>query len=79
MSREPAVKRTIAFVDGQNLFHAVREAYGHTYPNYDPRALAAKVCAAQGWQLTQTRFYTGVPDVRDDPLGIISGRQSCCT
>ncbi len=46
---EPAVKRTIAFVDGQNLFHAVREAFGYTYPNYDVRALAQGVCQAHGW------------------------------
>ena len=33
MPTEPGVKRTIAFVDGQNLFHAAREAFGYTYPN----------------------------------------------
>ena len=32
---EPPVKRTIAFFDGQNLYHAVRSAFGYTYPNYD--------------------------------------------
>ncbi len=35
MSSEPPVKRAIAFVDGQNLFHAARKAFGYTYPNYD--------------------------------------------
>lgn len=63
---EPAVKRTIAFVDGQNLFHAVREAFGYTYPNYDVLALAGAVCRAQGWTLAETRFYTGVPDPADN-------------
>jgi uncharacterized LabA/DUF88 family protein len=67
MPPEPALKRTVVFVDGQNLFHAVREAFGYTYPNYDIRALAEHVCADQGWQLSQARFYTGIPDAHDDP------------
>jgi len=33
-------KRTVAFVDAQNLFPAAREAFGYTYPNYDVRALS---------------------------------------
>ena len=60
-------KRTIVFIDGQNLFHAAREALGYTYPNYDVRALAARVCASREWHLDQTRFYTGIPDRQDDP------------
>jgi NYN domain len=64
---EPATKRTVVFIDGQNLFHAAREAFGYTYPNYDARALAERVCAGQNWQLAQTRFYTGIPDREDDP------------
>lgn len=67
MSPEPAVKRGVAFVDGQNLFHAAREAFGTAYPSYDPVSLARAVSAAQGWQLVQTRFYTGVPNPADDP------------
>jgi len=42
---EPPIKRTVAFVDGQNLFHAVKSAFGYTFPNYDPMALAAALCA----------------------------------
>lgn len=68
MAQEPAQKRTIAFVDGQNVFHAAREAFGYTFPNYDPLALASIVCSGQGWSLSQTRFYTGVPDVTDNPF-----------
>lgn len=30
---EPAVKRTVVFIDGQNLFHAVKSAFGYPYPN----------------------------------------------
>lgn len=65
---EPGAKRTVAFIDGQNLFHAVRNAFGYGYPNYDVRALASAICTALDWQLVETRFYTGVPDSRDDPL-----------
>lgn len=66
MRSEPQVKLTVAFIDGQNLFHAVRSAFGYTYPNYDVSALARTVSAAKGWQLAQVRFYTGVPDAGDD-------------
>jgi hypothetical protein len=65
---EPATKRTVAFVDGQNLFHMARHAFGYEYPNYDPPALAAAVVAAQpGWTLVGTRFYTGVPSIVANP------------
>jgi hypothetical protein len=40
MSAEPALKRTVAFFDGQNLFHAAKTAFGYVYPNYDPFLLA---------------------------------------
>lgn len=29
--------------------------------NYDPRKLAELVCHKHGWQLAETRFYTGIP------------------
>jgi uncharacterized LabA/DUF88 family protein len=67
MPVEPAIKRVTAFVDGQNLFHAAREAFGHSYPSYDPLALARTVCITQGWSLNATHFYTGVPDASDNP------------
>ncbi|MBN2361665.1 MAG: NYN domain-containing protein [Deltaproteobacteria bacterium] len=66
MTGEPQIKRAIAFFDGQNLFYAAREAFGYRYPNYDPIALAQVACQQGGWQLAQVRFYTGVPDQRDD-------------
>lgn len=66
MRSEPPVKRTVVFIDGQNLFHAVRSAFGYTFPNYDVAVLARAVCAVQGWRLDQVRFYTGVPDPGDD-------------
>jgi len=65
---EPSGKRTIAFIDGQNLFYAVKKAFGYTYPNYDPKVLAERIATPRGWTLTQTFFYTGIPDPADDPF-----------
>ena len=67
MPREPAVKRAVAFIDGQNLFHSAREAFGYTYPNYDALTLAGRLYQTQGWQLAQARFYTGIPAQTDNP------------
>ena len=68
MPAEPTTKRAIAFIDGQNLFHAAREAYGYTFPNYNVVALSKTVCERNGWKLEQVRFYTGIPDPQDDPF-----------
>src|SRR5207249_3390807 len=68
MPAEPATKRTVAFIDGQNLFHMARQAFGYTFPNYDVQKLAAAVCRSHGWNLTGVRFYTGVPDPGDNPF-----------
>jgi uncharacterized LabA/DUF88 family protein len=68
MPIEPAVKRAEAFFDGQNLFYAVKCAFGYSWPNYDPLKLAQTVCRAEGWQLVKTRFYTGLPSPQDDPF-----------
>ncbi|MGA3284032.1 MAG: NYN domain-containing protein [Verrucomicrobiota bacterium] len=68
MFAEPPIKRTVAFIDGQNLFYAARNAFGHTYPNYDVSALATAICQKQNWSLAQVRFYTGLPDAADDPV-----------
>ena len=59
--------KTIAFIDGQNLFYSVQEAFGYGIPNYDPQKLAKAVCKKQGWILKQTRFYTGIPNNRKNP------------
>ena len=68
MAVEPRVKRAAVFIDGQNLFHSVRAAFGYTYPNYDVLGLARTLCAAGGWTLVRTKFYTGIPDAADDPF-----------
>jgi uncharacterized LabA/DUF88 family protein len=66
MTPPPAHPNAVAFFDGQNLFHAVKQAFGYTFPNYDPVKLATAVCQQQGWQLSETRFYTGMPAAADD-------------
>lgn len=65
MPSPPASKRTVIFVDGQNLFNAVKEAFGYSYPNYNILALAHWVCSAHEWQFQEARFYTGLPDSSD--------------
>ena len=66
MPPESPTQRTVVFIDGQNLFHAARAAFGYTYPNYDVAALGRALCREQGWLLKQVRFYTGIPEPADD-------------
>ena len=67
MPAEPTVKRAVAFVDGQNLFYAVKHAFGYPFPNYDIPALATAICLRQGWEPHGVRFYTGIPSRLDNP------------
>ena len=48
---EPQIKRAVAFVDGQNLFHAAKTAFGYIHPNYEFPALAKAVCQLKQWDL----------------------------
>jgi uncharacterized LabA/DUF88 family protein len=64
----PASPQTIAFFDGQNLFRSAKRAFGYIYPNYDPKKLSQQICINQGWELKETRFYTGFPSRPDDPF-----------
>ena len=41
------MRRAVAFIDGQNLFHAAKEAFGYRHPNFDPLKLAATVFKAR--------------------------------
>lgn len=65
---EPAIKRATIFIDGQNLYHTAKKAFGYSYPNYDPALLARSVCKIQDWQFQDVYFYTGVPDAGDKPF-----------
>jgi hypothetical protein len=68
MVLEPHPKRAIAFVDGQNLFHMAKLAFGCRVPDYNPQRLALSVCQRMGWQHVGTYFYTGVPDQESAPF-----------
>ncbi len=68
MTIEPVTKRVIGFVDGQNVFYAAKQAFGYSYPNYDPKRLTEVVATAQDWNAFGVRFYTGIPDAIDNPF-----------
>ena len=53
---EPTHKRAVVFVDGQNLFHSAKDAFGYGFPNFDVRLLAQAICAVQGWEMGECRF-----------------------
>ncbi|MEK7331470.1 MAG: NYN domain-containing protein [Candidatus Eisenbacteria bacterium] len=54
-------------MDGQNLFHAARDAFGYRVPNFDPRRMAERLASGQGWRLDGVRFYTGLPSAAHNP------------
>ena len=61
--------RAIVPIDGQNLYHLARRAWAsgspspYAWPSYDVEKLASVlVSRVAGRTLSETRFYTGVPD-----------------
>ncbi len=61
--------RAIVLIDGQNLYHLARRAWAsglqspYAWPSYDVERLASVlVSRVPGQTLTETRFYTGVPE-----------------
>jgi len=64
----PAFPKAIAVFDGQNLYRSAKREFGYIHPNYDPLKLAHQICLDKGWQLTGTHFYTGVPDIYENPF-----------
>jgi len=65
MPAEPLIKRAVAFIDGQNLYHSARESFGHTYPNFYGNPLP-NIYRSKDWELTRVRYCTGVPDSWND-------------
>ena len=60
--------RTIVLIDGQNLFHLAKEAWGYSWPNYDVQKLAQALTALKsGRVLEEVRFYTGMPTEQSNP------------
>ena len=70
MSAEPLRKRTIAFIDGQNLFHNARNCFGYGFPNYDVQKLAQAVCDPRGWTLERVNQSVGLASLAE--LGAVS-------
>jgi uncharacterized LabA/DUF88 family protein len=72
MPGEPDTKRVVAFIDGQNLFRSVKEAWKeYHFPNYDVVKLAravAELRATDGWNAPSVRFYTRTPSEQIDPI-----------
>lgn len=68
MPFEPAVKRAMAFIDGQNLYQHAKDAFGHHHPNYDPIKLHRKICELNDWVPNLVRFYTGIPAQSESPM-----------
>ena len=67
--------RVIAFFDGQNIRYRSRDAFPGAGFDYDPKKLATLVASRQGWNLEETRYYTGIPDPRIDPEGASQSRR----
>lgn len=65
--------RTILLIDGQNLFHLAKAAWGpggaYDWPSYDVEKLAEGLAAQNpGRTLQEVRFYTGVPSRQANPF-----------
>ncbi len=68
--------RTIVFFDGQNIYHLAKTAWAphpkssptpYSWPSYDVQKLASTlVNRVSGRNLSQIRFYTGVPYPKED-------------
>ena len=61
--------RVVVLIDGQNLYHLAREAWGQGYhwPKYDPLKLSRELVALQrGRELSRVFFYSGVPSPRQN-------------
>jgi len=67
MNAGSAPHRAIAFFDGQNLFAAARDAFGFTTPSYGVPRLAQAIALQRGWDLIETRFYTGTSNRQESP------------
>lgn len=61
----PTLDRLIAFVDGQALYRAAKDAFGYNHPNYDVQKLTEQIARIYGWQLCKIYFYTGIPNPKE--------------
>ena len=62
---EPKLKRVVTFFDIQNFYLTSKNAWGSSYPNFDPIALSTLVTSRHtDWKLTGIKLYTGLHDVK---------------
>lgn len=66
----PTKKRVVVFFDCQNLFQSAKEAWGYSFPNFDPIELSKMIVrshASAQWLLHGIRLYTGIHDHSINP------------
>jgi hypothetical protein len=76
----PRLKRTVVFIDAQNVYRTAREAYGWENEssrrgNFRPLALGQLLTAAEDRELVDVRVYTGVPSQARDDQGYRAARK----
>ena len=51
------------------MYRSIKTAFGYNHPNYNLHKLSAKLVSLKpDWKLKQVRFYTGIPEKKQDPL-----------
>lgn len=63
-----ATGRVISFVDGQNLFYAAKQAFGYSYPNFDPERLTEAVATVRE-QIAEARRIDRLIEANPRELG----------
>jgi len=84
---EPAIKRVIGFVDGQNVFYAAKKAFGYSYPKWRGVTTTEKAALtprrrrherdAAGSVHPLVRDDVGAPEAHRTPR-LIEPPQRCC-
>ncbi len=66
--QEPLKKRTITFFDCQNLFQSAKNAWGYSYPNFEPVKLSLTLLQSHpDWKLTGIHLYSGIHSAQRNP------------
>lgn len=69
MAIKPEIVRVHTFIDAQNLYSAVKDAFKYKLPNFDPVLLSKEVTAMiPGRVLKKVHFYTGIHEREENPF-----------
>ncbi|MBQ0054740.1 MAG: NYN domain-containing protein [Synergistaceae bacterium] len=61
---EPKLKRVVTFFDIQNFYLTSKNAWGCSYPDFDPVALSILTTSKHAdWKLTGIKLYTGIHSI----------------